>query len=78
MRRGRDPDGRPDCVDPGAVEVQAEQEVAQGGDQAGGPVTQVVEEHLGEDHPDDADCGVRPDRHLLDPHQLALQEERQD
>ena len=75
VRRGRDSHGRPDCVDPGGVDVETEEEVGDGGEEAGGPVAQVVKEHLGQDQPDNANCGVGPDSHLLDSHQFALNQQ---
>ena len=70
--RRRDPHSGPDCVDPGQVDVHTEQEVGDAGEEAGGPVTQVVEDYLGQNHPDYTHGGVGPDRDLLDPDQFVL------
>ena len=43
VRSGRDPHCRPHCVDPGQVDVEAEEDVGEGGEETDGPVTEIVE-----------------------------------
>ena len=69
---GRDPHCGPHRVDPGQVDVEAEEDVGGGGEETDCPVTEIVEQHLRENHPDNADCRVGPDSDLLHPHQFAL------
>ena len=70
---GRHPHRGPHCVNPGQVDVDAEEEVGEGGHEAAGPVTEVVEQDLRENHPDYTHGGVGPYSDFLYSDQFALQ-----
>ena len=70
--RWRDPDGWPDCVHPGNVNICTNSQVSSGTQQGRGAGAEIVQHDLGHHHPHYAFVRARPHSNLLSRYQFTL------